>query len=144
MGLGSEFRDPEKTYSGSWILNPGSRGPEGTGSRIRIHNTASTGTESLGVGHIYVTTDQVRKEVPLKEEDEWWSPIEKLVLSVDMERHEQKNIQLPDRYDTLLLLYPYRQLVLDSEILLYETEDPVTFVNVAFLVLSVDIDMFGG
>jgi hypothetical protein len=40
----------------------------------------------------------VRKEVPLKEENEWWSPIEKLVLSVDMDRHEQKNIQLPDRY----------------------------------------------
>jgi hypothetical protein len=40
----------------------------------------------------------VRKEVPLKEEDEWWSPIQKLVLSVDMDRHEQKNIQLPDRY----------------------------------------------
>ncbi len=57
-------------------------------------------TDSFGVGHIYmyVTTDQVRKEVPLKEEDEWWSPIQKLVLSVDMDRHEQKNIQLPDRY----------------------------------------------
>jgi hypothetical protein len=34
MGLGSEIRDPEKTY-------PGSRGQKGTGSRIRIRNTAS-------------------------------------------------------------------------------------------------------
>ncbi len=63
------------------------------------------GTESFGVGHIYVTTDQVRKEVPLKEEDEWWSPIQKLVLSVDMDRHEQKNIQLPDRYGYYYLCY---------------------------------------
>ena len=31
--LGSEIRDPEKTYSGS-------RGQKGTGSRIRIRNTA--------------------------------------------------------------------------------------------------------
>jgi hypothetical protein len=30
--LGSEIRDPEKTYSGS-------RGQKGTGSRIRIRNT---------------------------------------------------------------------------------------------------------
>jgi hypothetical protein len=35
MGMGSEIRDPEKTYSGS-----GSRGQKGTGSRIRIRNTA--------------------------------------------------------------------------------------------------------
>jgi hypothetical protein len=35
---GSEIRDPEKTYSGSRI--PGSRGQKGTGSRIRIRNTA--------------------------------------------------------------------------------------------------------
>ncbi len=60
-------------------------------------------TKSFGVGHIYVTNHQVRKEVPLKEENEWWSPIQKLVLSVDMDRHQQKNIQLPDRFDTLLL-----------------------------------------
>jgi hypothetical protein len=33
MGLGSEIWDPEKTYSGS-------RGQKGTGSRIRICNTA--------------------------------------------------------------------------------------------------------
>jgi hypothetical protein len=33
MDLGSEIRDPEKTYSGS-------RGQKGTGSRIRIRNTA--------------------------------------------------------------------------------------------------------
>jgi hypothetical protein len=32
MGLGSGIRDPEKTY-------PGSRGQNGTGSRIRIRNT---------------------------------------------------------------------------------------------------------
>ncbi len=32
MDLGSEIRDPEKTY-------PGSRGQKGTGSRIRIRNT---------------------------------------------------------------------------------------------------------
>jgi hypothetical protein len=32
---GSEIRDPEKSYSGSWI-----RGQKGTGSRIRIGNTA--------------------------------------------------------------------------------------------------------
>jgi hypothetical protein len=32
MGLGSEIRDPEKTY-------PGSRGQKGTESRIRIRNT---------------------------------------------------------------------------------------------------------
>ena len=36
MGLGSEIRDPEKTY-------PRSRGQKGTGSRIRIRNTASDG-----------------------------------------------------------------------------------------------------
>ncbi len=30
---GSEIRDPEQTYSGSW-------GQKGTGSRIRIRNTA--------------------------------------------------------------------------------------------------------
>jgi len=35
MGLGSEIREPEKTYCGS-----GSRGQKGTGSRIRIRNTA--------------------------------------------------------------------------------------------------------
>jgi hypothetical protein len=34
MDLGSEIGDPEKTYSGS-------RGQKGTGSRIRIRNTAS-------------------------------------------------------------------------------------------------------
>jgi len=39
----------------------------------------------------------VRKELALKEEDEWWSPVQKIVLSVHMERHDQKNIQLPDR-----------------------------------------------
>jgi hypothetical protein len=33
---GSEIRDPEKTYSGS-------RGQKGTGSRIRIRNTARIG-----------------------------------------------------------------------------------------------------
>jgi hypothetical protein len=33
MGLGSEIRDLEKTYSGS-------EGQKGTGSRIRIRNTA--------------------------------------------------------------------------------------------------------
>ncbi len=31
---GSEIRDPEKTYSGSRIPDPGSRGQKGTGSRI--------------------------------------------------------------------------------------------------------------
>ncbi len=38
---GSEIRDPEKTYSGSRIPDPGSRGQKGTdpGSRIRIRNT---------------------------------------------------------------------------------------------------------
>ncbi len=35
MGLGSEIRDPEKTYSGSRI-----QGQKGTGSRIRIRKTA--------------------------------------------------------------------------------------------------------
>jgi hypothetical protein len=39
MVLGSEIRDPEKTYSGSRIRDPGSRGQKGTGSRIRIRNT---------------------------------------------------------------------------------------------------------
>ncbi len=34
MGLGFDIRDPKKTY-------PGSRGQKGTGSRIRIRNTAS-------------------------------------------------------------------------------------------------------
>ncbi len=78
----------------------------------------------------------MRKEVPLKEEDEWWSPIQKLVLSVDMDRHEQNNIQLPDRYGYYYLCYYllYRQLVLDSEFLLYESGDPDAFANVAFLV----------
>jgi hypothetical protein len=33
-GPGSEIRDPEKTY-------PGSRDQKGTGSRIRIRNTAN-------------------------------------------------------------------------------------------------------
>ena len=32
---GSEIRDPEKTYSGSWI-----QGQKGTRSRTRIRNTA--------------------------------------------------------------------------------------------------------
>ncbi len=38
---GSEIRDPEKTYSGSWIPDPGSRGQKAPdpGSRIRIRNT---------------------------------------------------------------------------------------------------------
>jgi hypothetical protein len=34
MGLGSEIRDPEKTY-------PGSSGQKGTGSRIQIRNIAA-------------------------------------------------------------------------------------------------------
>jgi hypothetical protein len=38
MSLGSEIRDPEKTYS-----DPGSRGQKGTGSRIRIRNTGFQG-----------------------------------------------------------------------------------------------------
>jgi hypothetical protein len=40
MDLGSEIRDPEKTFSGSRIPDPGFRGQKGTGSRIRIRNTA--------------------------------------------------------------------------------------------------------
>jgi hypothetical protein len=38
----SGIRDPEKTYSGSRIPHPGSRGQKGTGSRIRIRNTGHT------------------------------------------------------------------------------------------------------
>ncbi len=40
MGLGSGIRDHEKTYSGS-------RGLKGTGSRIRIRNTAGTFTGGM-------------------------------------------------------------------------------------------------
>jgi hypothetical protein len=43
MGLGSEIRDLEKP-----VPDPGSRGQKGTGSRIRIRNTAAThGEERL-------------------------------------------------------------------------------------------------
>jgi len=42
MGLGSEIRDPEKTYPGSGKKTfSGSRVQKGTGAWIRIHNTLS-------------------------------------------------------------------------------------------------------
>jgi hypothetical protein len=51
---GSEIRDPEKTYSGSRIPDPGSRGLKGTGSRIRIRNIGRIGmrigTNNYGSG----------------------------------------------------------------------------------------------
>jgi len=37
--VGSGIRAPGKAYLGFWILDLGSRGQRGTGSRIRIHNT---------------------------------------------------------------------------------------------------------
>jgi hypothetical protein len=42
MDLGSEIQDPEKTYSGSRI-----QGQKGTGSRIRIRNTAKNHFKKL-------------------------------------------------------------------------------------------------
>ncbi len=39
MDLGSEIRDPKKTFSGSQIPVPGAK--KGTESRIRIRNTAA-------------------------------------------------------------------------------------------------------
>jgi hypothetical protein len=46
---GSEIRDPEKTIPdpGFRIPDSGSRGQKGTGSRIRIHNTAFSNVESV-------------------------------------------------------------------------------------------------
>jgi alpha 1,3-glucosidase len=40
MGLGSEIRDPEKTYSESRIPDPEVKKAPEPGSRIRIRNTA--------------------------------------------------------------------------------------------------------
>jgi hypothetical protein len=45
MGLGSEIRDPEKTYSGART-----RGQKGTGSRIRIRNTGHKADYNTGEG----------------------------------------------------------------------------------------------
>ncbi len=41
MGLGSGIRDPRTGIRKKPIPDPGSRGQKGTGSRIRIRNTAS-------------------------------------------------------------------------------------------------------
>ncbi len=46
---GSGIGDPEKTYSGSQILDPGSRGQKGTGSRIR--NTDSRYGKCLWISY---------------------------------------------------------------------------------------------
>jgi hypothetical protein len=40
---GSEIRDPEKTYSGSRIPDPGVKKALDPGSRIRIRNTVNRG-----------------------------------------------------------------------------------------------------
>jgi hypothetical protein len=48
MGLGSKIRNPEKTYSGSRI-----QGQKGSGSRIRIRNTALKKNFKCTVWHLY-------------------------------------------------------------------------------------------
>jgi hypothetical protein len=60
----SGIRDPEKTYSGSRILDPGSRGQKAPnpGSRIRISNVASNHvTQSCQIPFLLT-------ELPLMEE----------------------------------------------------------------------------
>ncbi len=56
MGLGSGIRDPEKTYSGS-------RGQKGTGSRIRIRNTAPNHKEAYLSREASAITNNICGEV---------------------------------------------------------------------------------
>ncbi len=58
MGFGSEIRDPEKTYSGSRIQDQ-----KGTGSRIRIRNTAKIFHFSLNLVYSYTSWNPVRDDL---------------------------------------------------------------------------------
>jgi hypothetical protein len=57
---GSGIRDPEKTYSGSRILDPGVKKAPDPGSRTRIRNTAYEYNKCLST-HINVAQKNTKK-----------------------------------------------------------------------------------
>jgi hypothetical protein len=54
MSLGSGIRDPGFGIRNKPIPDPGSRGQKGTGSRIRIRNTAKKSQNSRNQGFPYI------------------------------------------------------------------------------------------
>jgi hypothetical protein len=90
MSLGSEIREPEKTYSGSRNPDQGVKEAQDTGSRIRIRNTA---IQHINYHIVYFRIQVLSSDSGL---------IEPILNTVSL--HQVNNIPLPPSLSSFSLI----------------------------------------